>query len=235
MFPEIKTNRVLIFDVETNGLLPRDIKMCPQNIQHFPHILQLSYSIYDIEKQNLIKTFDTYIKVLSSVEISPKITELTKITRKKCSKGMYITNALNEFYNDYIHCDQIIAHNLNFDKQMILVELCRNHLSISKSMPCLFTLFNNTYLHKYNIETFCTMKNGIELCNIEVPSKDGSGKVYKKWPKLNELYSHLFTTPVPDGLHNSRVDTLVCLRCYLNMRHNIQITDEIFDKIIRNM
>jgi hypothetical protein len=43
-------------------------------------------------------------------------------------------------------------------------------------------------------------------------------KKYKKWPKLSQLYFALFGEN-PDGLHNSMMDVLVCLRCYLKMRH----------------
>lgn len=232
MFPPKKSNVVMVFDVETSGLLPKDVKQNKQAINKFPYILQLSYTIYDIEKQKCVKTFDTFIDVPKRVEISPQITELTSITREKCNTGMSILSALRSFYNDFVVCDQIIAHNLRFDKQMILVELTRNYDIITKSMPSIFTLFNAKYMEKYTIETYCTMKHGIKLCNIQVESKDGSGKTYTKWPKLNELYTHLFSTDAPDNLHNSLIDTLVCLRCYLNMRHNIQINERKFSKML---
>ena len=41
----------------------------------------------------------------------------------------------------------------------------------------------------------------------------------KKWPKLCELYGKLFDGATVDGLHNSMIDVLACLRCYLKMRH----------------
>ena len=148
MFPPKKSNVVMVFDVETSGLLPKDVKQNKQTINKFPYILQLSYTIYDIEKQKCIKTFDTFIDVPKRVEISPQITELTSITREKCNTGMSILSALRSFYNDFVVCDQIIAHNLRFDKQMILVELTRNYDIITKSLPSIFTLFNAKYMEK---------------------------------------------------------------------------------------
>jgi hypothetical protein len=61
------------------------------------------------------------------------------------------------------------------------------------------------------------MKNGTELCAITVDSR-----TTKKWPKLSELHKKLFDE-VPDGLHNSMVDVNACLKCYLKMRHGINL------------
>jgi hypothetical protein len=44
-----------------------------------------------------------------------------------------------------------------------------------------------------------------------------SPRKYKKFPKLSELYNHLFGY-VPENLHNALVDTIVCLRCFLKIR-----------------
>jgi hypothetical protein len=41
-------------------------------------------------------------------------------------------------------------------------------------------------------------------------------KTYNKWPRLSELHKHLFHEEAT-GLHNSMMDVLVCLKCYLKM------------------
>ena len=64
------------------------------------------------------------------------------------------------------------------------------------------------------------MKQGTSLCNIELPSTTDGKPTKKKWPKLNELHNTLFPNEEVKGLHNSMVDVLACLRCYLKMRHN---------------
>ena len=50
-------------------------------------------------------------------------------------------------------------------------------------------------------------------------------------PKLVELYQELFRG-TPANLHNSLVDTLVCMRCYLKMRHGIDIDEGDFAKML---
>ena len=73
---------VMVFDVETSGLLPKKDKSnpLPLSIDSYPHILQLSYALYNISTNKLIETYDTYIKVKRDVEISEKITELRMLT-----------------------------------------------------------------------------------------------------------------------------------------------------------
>lgn len=52
-------------------------------------------------------------------------------------------------------------------------------------------------------------------------------KVSYKWPKLSELYSHYFSDP-PSGLHDSMVDVLVTMRCYLRLMQSQTVDDEQF-------
>ena len=88
--------------------------------------------------------------------------------------------------------------------------------------PYCFHTFNSTFESVHGIQRFCTMKKGTDLCNIIVESKMPNGKPRKKWPKLNELYQHLFPGQEVKGFHNSMIDVLACLRCYLKMRHNYE-------------
>jgi hypothetical protein len=66
------------------------------------------------------------------------------------------------------------------------------------------------------------MVNSIELCSIVVEAIDRKGQPYKykKFPRLSELHQKLFGN-IPENLHDSMVDTMACLRCYMKMEHNI--------------
>jgi hypothetical protein len=55
----------------------------------------------------------------------------------------------------------------------------------------------------------------------------------KKFPKLNELYSKLFDTPLPMDMHNSIVDVLVCLRCFLKVRSAKEMEEHEFLELIK--
>ena len=65
------------------------------------------------------------------------------------------------------------------------------------------------------------MKRSTDLCKIEVTSMDGDK--YFKYPTLSELHKELFGT-VPNGVHDSMADVLICLRCYAQHEHDHDIT-----------
>uniref|UniRef100_A0A6C0I349 Exonuclease domain-containing protein n=1 Tax=viral metagenome TaxID=1070528 RepID=A0A6C0I349_9ZZZZ len=214
----------LVFDVETTGLLPKQSKLNPQlTINDYPHITQLSFVLYDIVEKKVIQTFDNFIQLPSTVQISDEVTKITGITWDICNQGIPIVDALIEFYKAYSICDGIVAHNLDFDEKVIMIELERNVESIVEIEPRCLSLFRSVFEELKGMERYCTMRKGSALCNILVePTQDG--KVPRvKWPKLSELYVKLFQEPAPEGLHNAMVDVTACLKCYLKMRHNTAI------------
>lgn len=202
--PEYK--RVLVFDVETTGLLPAGENRCLENC---PFITQLSFIVWDMNLQTAAEMYDTYISVPEEVVILPIITELTGVTRELLNtKGIPMQDALLRFCRAYADCDIAVAHNLDFDKQMILVEMERHGIH--------FPIFTN----QLPADTYCTMRATTSFCGLWRETKNG-GRVIK-WPKLAELHEKLFHE-IPENLHNSMMDTAVALRCYLKWRHRYDI------------
>ena len=212
--------RYLVFDVETTGLLPRSQKngvVVP--ISEYPHILQISFAVYDITQKKIIREYDAYVKVAEDVVIPDEVSKLTGISREMVNeKGRSIVDVLEKFYEMYMFCHGLVAHNMEFDEKMILIELERNRERIMEVAPYCFHTFNDTFEKIHGIERFCTMKKGTNICNIMVPSKLPNGKPRKKWPRLGELYQHLFPSENVEGFHNSMVDVLACLRCFMKMK-----------------
>ena len=214
----VRRRYYLVFDVETTGLLPSSAGV---PIKDHPHILQLSYVIYDMDTRSIIRTYNSYVKIGEEVVISDFVRELTGITREKCEGGNDIIDILSKFYEAYILCDCLVAHNMDFDTKLILIEIERNKERVLALAPYCFTLFNTINENVRNLQRYCTMKKGTALCNILVDKGNGRPPS-KKWPRLVELYSKLFDGQVPEGLHDSMVDTMACLKCFLKMRHNIE-------------
>jgi len=225
MRPILTKTRIMIFDVETSGLLPKVYGRFPP-LDMCPHILQLSFIVYDVSSASVVSIFDTYINVDASVEISSFITELTGITREKCNEGILMTKALSIFYREYSKCDCIVAHNMEFDKTMIAIEMNRHAAKMNEIGVNYFSMFNDIYNRLNNIELYCTMKMGKDICNLVIDGHEKLGangisyitRPYKKYPKLSELYHSLFGTDPPNGLHNSLIDTYVCLKCFFKMK-----------------
>lgn len=210
---------ILVFDTETTGLLPKGIDSC--DIKKYPYITQLSYIVYDTEKQTEIYRFNSYINIDQTIHLSDIVKELTGVTREKLDGGIDMLTALTTFYKHYYNSNTIVAHNISFDKQMMLVEMERHREAIQTNHPECLALFNNFFEKSKNIRHYCTMLKGKDICNIVLPSNIEGRRSYKKNPKLIELYKYLFNNKEVDGLHNSMMDVLVCLQCYLKMKHDI--------------
>ena len=72
----------------------------------------------------------------------------------------------------------------------------------------------------------------IQTQNQTPPVIPVSVSTRKKFPRLNELYSTLFDSALPIDLHNSIVDVLVCLRCFLKVRSLPEMTDTEFQLLV---
>ena len=210
--------RVLVFDVETTGLLPKKGQELP--IEELPHVIQLSYVLFETSNWRVSKEFNKYINIPQHVEISSKITEITGITREMCNNGITIEKALQEFCEDYMICDTIVAHNIYFDRRMIQLEINRHNETLNPYH--VENVFLQSYEKEENKQNYCTMYKSKNLCKIE--RKDDKGETYYKSPKLSELYEHLFETKAPMNLHDSLIDTYVCLRCFVKMRFKFDIS-----------
>lgn len=169
---ETFSKRIMVFDTETNGLPTKTFK---------PHILQLSFIIYDANERKVVRVFNTYIRVPDSVYIPPKITELTGITKTHCASGIPMKEALREFYFEYQKCDIIVAHNIKFDKDRIRDEIDRygDQLRIDgcEDIDRVFSYDEPDKLF------YCTMLKGVEICNLmmDVGKKEMEEPTSEAW------------------------------------------------------
>jgi DNA polymerase-3 subunit alpha len=170
-----------------------------------------------LETNSIEEIFNEYVKINTTIKYDEqKIEEITGITRETCEKkGKPLIYVLNKFYMAYLRADCVVAHNMEFDRKMIQIELLRNNL-----------MFRMPMFHPESRKREeCTMVMSLKLCNIVLMNK--WGKPYTKNPKLSETYHHLFGI-VPEQLHNAIMDTIYCLRCYLKMQHGIEIPGVLF-------
>ena len=69
--------KLLVFDTETNGL-PKNINDSIFNSSSFPHMLQLSYILYETDNYTIIKSSNKYIKNVTNNEDSFKINKISQ-------------------------------------------------------------------------------------------------------------------------------------------------------------
>lgn len=253
-------HRILVFDVETTGLIPKVPKdpttVNPFGIDLNPYIIQFSFILYNLQTRSIERKHDFYIN--PPIDIPEKITEITGITKEMCvEKGVPLILALDCFYDCYTMSNTVIAHNMAFDSAMVKIELERNKEEIEQLAYYCFNLFDATFEQSRGIDRFCTMRYSTNICNIMVSREPKASKEpkeilevsqdqsvvtkevsqdpkvpakYKKWPTLLEFHQHLFNS-VPENLHNSIVDVLVCLRCFLKSYKRIVIEDTEFEQM----
>jgi DNA polymerase III epsilon subunit-like protein len=213
--------KLLVFDTETTGLIKTSISA--DTLHLLPIIVQFSYIIYDTEEQDIKVSRDHIIKVPEGVIIPEESIQFHKITNEISEKkGVSLNEVLNEFFAHLRTSDTLIGHNIEFDINMIKIELLRyinnsavlgDHLTLCKQNLHYLSNFQNVY---------CTLKSTIQFCNITSISK--MGKPYLKFPRLVELHQKLFNT-VPKNLHNSFNDILVTLRCFMKFKYEVDLLE----------
>jgi DNA polymerase III epsilon subunit-like protein len=192
--------KVLVVDTETTGLPEKGNPSIFSESDKWPSIIQLSFILYDTEKNKMITCQDHIIKVPNHVTITPESEKIHGISRSISQrKGVSVSQALSDFYEAFVSADMVIGHNISFDKRMIMVETVRN-----KEL----TDYNKSWVKK---REYCTMKNSVNVCRIEVVNKHG--EKYFKYPTLTQLHQYLFRS-IPNGTHDAMADVLICLRCY---------------------
>lgn len=212
---------VLVFDTETTGL-PKSKIINKDSLHLWPHVVQFSYIIYDMEKNTIVKIKDSIIKIPNTIVITEDIAKIHGITNEiSDAKGINIVDVFEEFFVDFNNVDYVVGHNVSFDINMIKAEI--NRIILDDSFLDKHSKFQN-YLQKVDTtkNIYCTMKESISLCAIE--TKDKFGRIYNKFPKLVELYQKLFNVK-PNNLHNSLNDVIICLRCFAKLKYNIDIVD----------
>jgi len=279
--------RVMVFDTETSGLMPKHRPGTPfPPMEAYPYIMQFSWILYNVLTGEIEETVNEYVILPKTAVISQESIDVHGITREITEeKGKPIVQLLVKFFEAYMKCDCIVAHNLNFDGELVRKEMWRNRQELLRkiqnqervNMMC--GLFTKKFNAAYHIDTFCTMMNTVEFCGIEFVKKpattilsfDGkpstacadnprtptllrssgvltesndvadvavktpppvSENTRKKFPRLNELYSKLFDDVLPIDLHNSIIDVLVCLRCFLKIRGVKEMTVDDFHGLI---
>ena len=122
---------LLIFDTETNGLLPRYFNSNKDNIlnslHELPYIVQFSCILFDTKTMKIIEKLDSIVKIPEDVNLSEDSIKVHGITKEMTKTGSNIEDLLERFDSLYKKCDILVAHNLQFDSSILKIEYLRNN------------------------------------------------------------------------------------------------------------
>ncbi len=174
--------KYLFFDTETTGFPPK------------ARLVQIAWQIWEDDKK--IKTSNHIIypedfKIpLQAAQVHGITTEIAK------EKGEDLREVMTEFDNDANTVDKIVAHNYNFDKQIVMNEF-RNLF--------IFTIFDQ-------IPVIDTMKSSTDY--LKLPQRNRAGY---KFPRLEELYRFLFDKDF-DNAHSADADVDATVECFFELK-----------------
>ena len=102
--------KVLVFDTETTNILPRDVPVMRKFLGVYPHIVQLSFILYDTDIHEVVESHDYVVKIPDHVELSQESIDIHGIDREIMDvRGVDITEALSAFKKCYLCCGKIVA------------------------------------------------------------------------------------------------------------------------------
>jgi DNA polymerase-3 subunit alpha len=189
----------LIFDTETTGLpifnktgLYRFPSYRHLNKYNTSRIVSISWIVANEKCEKLKQAYHIIRPLDFTIDNNSKAVEIHGITAEMANEqGISWHTMYDEFINDLVQCDTIVAHNIQFDISIMLSEMHRYNKDFGIS-----TLLNKQRL--------CTMKMGkIAMKQTRVP-------------KLSVLYEFLYNEPIQNA-HDASYDTLHCYKCLVRM------------------
>lgn len=187
----------LFFDTETTGL---PVKNKPDEFQ--PHVVQLAAILTD-DNGRIVSELNHIIKP-EGWDIPQGSIDVHGITPDIANRyGLSRLAVLAMFTNLCRRADKLIAHNAEFDLQLLSIDYRRQ--SLEKPM--------------LNKEIYCTVKNSVDLVKMPPTPRMiqyGHGDKFKN-PNLQELHKFLFGAGFEDA-HDAMIDVRACMRCYFEMK-----------------
>lgn len=114
---------ILVFDNETTGLT-----LHPQaDVRKQPKMIEFGGVLISSADGSVTEEFSILIDPRERLE--PIITKITGLTDKDLFGAPTFLEALPQLRRIFESCDAVIAHNLPFDKAIVLGELARNEIT----------------------------------------------------------------------------------------------------------
>lgn len=194
--------KYLYLDCETNGL-PANYKAPFTNVSNWPHAVQITFQLK--ENGKLIQHSNNIIKPRTNMiwceETAKKFHGISRAIAER--DGRDILEVLTELRDCISNVDVVIAHNIAFDKTILLAEAQRLYLEKRIAEP------GDKWLWPSNVASLCTMESTTDIVKMP-PFKNGKWK----WPRLEELHNFLFETNFDKPLHDSNNDVECLVKCH---------------------
>jgi DNA polymerase III epsilon subunit-like protein len=197
---------ILFFDAETTGV-PIDYKAPITDVDNWPRMVSLAWVLVrengdPISNCNSIIKPEGFIIPEDSISIHGITNEIAM------EKGELVEDILFDFSDALDAASLIVGHNISFDRKVVGAELIRaGYDDLMHGKP-----------------RICTMMKSTQYCQL--PKAKGNGY---KWPKLSELYYHLFGFDYKNQ-HDAGADVRATIDCFFELFSRGVLTQQDIDK-----
>lgn len=190
----------LFFDTETTGLPNRG---APDGHESQPHIVQLAALLVD-DKGEEKASIDLTIRP-DGFTIPAEVAKIHGITQEIATRtGVALASAVSAFNQLVLLADEVIAHNIQFDLQLMRIAYARNQWTNRLDEGV------QSGKHKF----FCTCEMSRDLCRLPLSERQkATGQTGFKQPKLIEAYKIAFNKEF-DNAHTALADVRACKEVY---------------------
>ncbi len=206
--PQYRGKLALFYDTETTDL-PRD--GLPLTAQ--PHVAQLAWQLIQIPEEpdgefKIIAEFQAILRLLPGASMGMGTQSVHGISQKMCDDlGFDPVFAFESFFLAVEMADVIVAHNEQFDRQ--LVRFMYKRLT-TRMRPVI-----DSGVDKFrSLPVACTMEMSIDVVKMPPTRRMlASGRSGYKNPRLTEAYESLVGGTV-DGAHDAMVDVRATVKVF---------------------
>ncbi|WP_210487285.1 3'-5' exonuclease [Rufibacter aurantiacus] len=183
---------ILFFDTETAGL-PKNWKAPVSDTANWPRMVQLAWLVFTPQGQQV--SGGNYLIRPNGFTIPAEASKIHRITTERAlTEGTALQEVLTQFAVELSTCTHVVAHNINFDKNIVGAEFVRAGIN--------HPLFQRQHI--------CTMQTTTDYCAIK-------NKWGYKWPTLSELHYKLFSEYFEEA-HDGFVDVSATAKCFWELQ-----------------
>jgi DNA polymerase-3 subunit alpha len=199
--------RILLFDTETNGL-PKSWRASPYRTDNWPRILTLAWQLWNTGTGTpiFVEKGEYLIAPPADIVWDSEAEKIHGIALDHARReGRPAAEVFPDFVNRLRSVDLIVAHNMAFDKTVLICEMIRLDPALRMDWWPRFE--------------YCTCEGTKTLCALPPPvgKPVRPSDPYKK-PKLVELYRFLFPDRAADfPFHSAAGDTECLTQCFLEL------------------
>ncbi|MDA9129097.1 3'-5' exonuclease [Candidatus Gracilibacteria bacterium] len=182
--------KILVFDTETTGFINKK----EFDLKKQPYIVQFAGILGELENGEYTELERINIFINPGIPIPYGASQVHHIYDIDVKDAPSMNTQIDTIMNFVNKADVLIGHNIEYDEDMLKLELKR---------------YEKGYLYSPDY-VLCTMKSTVDFCALL-----GKGERFK-YPKLGELYKKLFGEYFI-GAHDAMTDVEATQKCFLEL------------------